>query len=50
MYAKKGADPVVFPQLYGHTAKRVIFNPEVSNENQERREPPISPQKIYSTV
>jgi len=39
---------VIFSRFYGHTVKRVISNPEVSSENQERRKYPVSPQKIYS--
>jgi len=50
VHKKKREDPVIFPLFYGHTVKRVISNPEVSNENKERRKHPISPQKIYCTV
>ena len=32
-------DIVIFTRFYGHTAKRVISNSEVTNENQERRRP-----------
>ena len=32
---------VIFTRFYGHTAKRVISNSEVTNENQERRRRPI---------
>lgn len=32
---------VIFPRFYGHTTKRVISNPEVTNENRGKIEHPI---------
>jgi hypothetical protein len=41
---------LIFTRFYGHPAKRVISNSEVTNENQERRRRSIKTSKIYSTV